>query len=95
MISTKYVSGDIRAAGDELIGMKRGLMNTSGNLMRIVRTMVFPGVSVEGTERMRLKLANASPATIMPRAITNGFIVRIVDKNIAPNMSGTRLKSAP
>ena len=85
----------MRAAGDELIDMKRGLMNTSGNLMRIVRTIVFPGVSVEGTERMRLKLANASPATIMPRATSIGFIIRTVDKNMIPRMSGTKEKSTP
>ena len=58
-MSMKYVNGEIKAIGDIVTGMNKGLMNIKGNLIRTVKTIVFPGVSVEGTERIRLKLANA------------------------------------
>ena len=73
-MSMKYVNGEIKAIGDIVTGMNKGLMNIKGNLIRTVKTIVFPGVSVEGTERIRLKLANAKPATIIPRITMMRFI---------------------
>ena len=74
IMSMKYVNGEIKAIGDIVTGINKGLMNIKGNLIRTVKIIVFPGVSVEGTERIRLKLANANPATTIPMMIMMRFI---------------------
>jgi hypothetical protein len=65
-ISMKYVNGEMKVIGDNVIGINNGLMNINGNLIRIVKIIVFPGVSVDGTESIRLKHANANPAVTIP-----------------------------
>jgi hypothetical protein len=75
--------------------MNKGLMKINGNLMRIVNTIVFPGVSVEGTESIRLKHAKAKPAMIIPVMIKNKFIVNSVDKKIIPIIKGIEEKIIP
>jgi hypothetical protein len=94
-MSMKYVNGEIKAIGEEVIGMNRGLINTNGNLIRMVKTIVFPGVSVEGTESIRLKHANAKPAIIIPMMIMMRFIENSDDKNIIPKIRGIEEKIIP
>lgn len=55
-ISRQYVSGDIIAVGIEFIGIKSGLINNNGNLMKICKIIVFPGFRVGGAEIIKLKL---------------------------------------
>jgi len=75
--------------------MNKGLMNIKGNLIRIVKTIVFPGVSVEGTDNIRLKHANANPAIIIPIIAINRFAERSIDKKIIPNIRGSEEKIIP
>jgi len=94
-MSTRYVNGEMNAIGVKLIGMNMGLIKIRGNLIRMVKTIVFPGVSVEGTERIRLKQANAKHATIIPIMIIMRFIESCVDKNISPKIKGIEEKIIP
>ncbi len=68
-ISTQYVSGEITAVGSELIGIKSGLINNNGNLMKICRTIVFPGLLDGGVEIIRLKLENTKALRIIANTI--------------------------
>ena len=70
-ISTQYVSGEITAVGSALIGIKSGLMNNNGNLMKICRIIVFPGLLVGGAEIIRLKLENTKSVRIIANIIRN------------------------
>jgi hypothetical protein len=70
-------------------------MNTIGNLIRIVKTIVLPGVSVEGTDNMRLKHANANPATIIPIRTIIRFTDSSADRKIIPNIKGSEEKIIP
>jgi hypothetical protein len=70
-------------------------MNTSGNLIRTVKTIVLPGVSVEGTDKMRLKHANANPATIIPIITINRFTESSIDRKIIPNIRGSEENIIP
>lgn len=64
-MSAQYVSGDIKAVASERIGIKSGVINSSGNLIRICKIMVFPGVLAGGAEIIRLKLENTKAAMII------------------------------
>ena len=68
-ISRQYVSGDIIAVGIEFIGIKSGLINNNGNLMKICKIIVFPGFLVGGAEIIKLKLEKTSEARIIPAII--------------------------
>jgi len=81
--------------GDNLIGTNKGLMKTNGNLTRIVNTIVFPGVSVEGTERIRLKHAKAKPAIIIPIIMKKTLIISSVYRKIIPIIKGIEEKIIP
>jgi len=94
-MSMKYVSGEIKEIGDKLIGINKGLINTNGNLIRMVKTIVFPGVSVEGTESIRLKHAKDKPAMTIPVIMRIIFIEISVDKKIIPNIRGIEEKIIP
>jgi hypothetical protein len=63
--------------------------------MRIVKTMVFPGVSVEGTDNIRLKHANANPAMIIPMITISKFTESSIDKKIIPKINGSEEKIIP
>jgi hypothetical protein len=91
----KYVNGEMKAIGDKVIGINNGLMNINGNFIRIVKTIVFPGVSVEGTESIRLKHAKAKPATTIPVIIKTKFIVSSVERKIIPIIRGIEEKIIP
>lgn len=85
----------MKIIGDTMISMNKGLMNIIGNFMRIVKTIVFPGVSVEGTESMRLKQENANPANIIPTIRRMKLIERGIDKNNIPKIRGMEENDAP
>lgn len=77
------------------MGMKRGLRNNRGNLISMVNIMVLAGVSVGGTESMRLKLENAKAANIIPGIIIKIFIEYQRPKIITPRIKGTNEKIKP
>ena len=87
MISRKYVRGEIIAEGAEETGMKSGLMNISGNLIRIVKIIVLAGISVGGTDNIKEKLENANAAIIIPKKIINRFVCNWNKKT--PRINGT------
>ncbi len=64
-------------------------MNIKGNLIRIVRIIVFAGVSVGGTERIKLKEEKENAANIMPGIKIKRFISLHSSRNIIPNVKGT------
>jgi len=77
------------------MGMKRGLRNNKGNLINMVNIIVLAGVSVGGTDSMRLKLENAKEASIIPRMIIKMFIEYHIPKKIIPSINGTNEKIKP
>jgi hypothetical protein len=77
------------------MGMNRGLRNNKGNFINMVNIMVFAGVSVGGTESMRLKLENAKEAKIIPKIIIKIFIELHRLKIIIPSINGTNEKMKP
>lgn len=66
IISREYVSGDIIAVGSEAMGIKSGLINSNGNLMKICKIIVFPGFFVGGADIIKLKLEKTSAEIIIP-----------------------------
>lgn len=56
--------------------------------------MVFAGVSVGGTDKIKLKLANANADMIIANIINTRFI-EVNERNIIPNISGTEEKITP
>ena len=77
------------------MGMKRGLRNNKGNLINMVNIMVLAGVSVGGTDSIRLKLENAKAAKIIARIIIKIFIEYHRPKIIIPSINGTNAKIKP
>jgi hypothetical protein len=69
--------------------MKRGVRIKIGNLTNIVKIMVLAGVSVGGTESIRLKLENAKAPTMIPKIIIIILIEIHSPKKIIPNNKGT------
>jgi len=63
--SRQYVSGDIIAVGIALIGIKSGLINNNGNLIKICKIIVFPGFLVGGAEIIKLKLEKTNAEIII------------------------------
>jgi len=88
MISTKYVRGDTKANGADEIGINNGLIKINGNLTIIVNIIVLAGVSVGGTDRIRLKLENAKAAMIIPIMMINMFKDDHNPKMIIPKTIG-------
>jgi len=77
------------------MGMKRGLRNNKGNLINMVNIMVLAGVSVGGTDSIRLKLENAKAAKIIARIIIKILIEYHRPKIIIPSINGTNAKIKP
>ena len=70
-------------------------MNISGNLIKIVKTIVLPGVFDDGTDNIKLKLEKARPAIIIPKMIRSTFILIDNPKKIAPNTKGIEENVTP
>lgn len=63
--------------------------------MRTVKIIVFAGVSVGGTDNIKLKLENDKAATIIPITTINMFMEGWMDKKTIPNTRGTEENSTP
>jgi len=87
--SRKYVNGEINIKGFIAIGINNGLMNIKGNLIRIVRIIVFAGVSVGGTERIKLKEENENADKIIPGIKIKRLMSLHSSRNIIPRIKGT------
>ena len=83
------------ASGVASIGIKKGLININGNLMRIVKIIVFAGKSVGGTDNIKLKLEKDKAATNIPKMIIIVFIDGRMDNKIIPNMRGIEENNTP
>lgn len=78
-----------------VIGSKRGLIKMRGNLMTVVNIFTYPGFSVGGVERMRLKLEKASaPINIPIRTIIKPK-EKEREKIIIPKNKGTKENMNP
>ena len=78
-----------------LIDVNKGLINISGNLINIVRIIVFAGVSVGGTERIKLNDENENAANKIPGINNNKFNDFHKSKNMIPRMRGTMENKHP
>jgi len=94
-ISTQYVSGDIKEVGSVLMGIKSGLINNSGNFMRICKTIVLPGLLDGGAEIIRLKLENTKLVRIIANKIRIILKPNWFDKKIMPKTNGIDEKIIP
>ena len=81
--------------GFNVIGMNKGLMNIKGNLIRIVKIIVEAGVSVGGTERIRLKEEKENAANKIPSIKIKRFIPFHSSKKMTPKSKGTIEKIQP
>ncbi len=88
MISIKYVRGDINANGADEIGINNGLIKISGNFTKMVRIIVLAGVSVGGTDNIKLKLEKAKAAMIIPIMMIKMFKDDHNPKMIIPKIIG-------
>jgi len=88
-VSKKYVKGEISVMGFNIIGINNGLMNIKGNLISMVRIIVEAGVSVGGTERIKLKEENENAASKIPGIIINKLIFFHNSKKTMPSIKGT------
>ena len=75
--------------GVNIIGINNGLMNIKGNLTKIVRIIVEAGVSVGGTERIKLNDENENDANIIPGININKLRLFHSSKKIIPSNRGT------
>jgi hypothetical protein len=71
------------------IGVNNGLINIKGNLINMVRIIVEAGVSVGGTERIRLKEENENAANNIPGIIMSKLRLFHNSKKAIPNIKGT------
>ena len=94
-ISKKYVKGEMIAFGVNIIGINNGLMNIRGNLIKIVKIIVEAGVSVGGTERIKLNEENENAANIIPDIKINKLRFFHSSKKIIPNNRGIMEKIKP
>ena len=81
--------------GFRVIGMNKGLMNIKGNLIRIVKIIVEAGVSVGGTERIRLKEEKENAANKIPGIKIKRFNPFHNSKKMTPKSKGTVEKIQP
>ena len=70
-------------------------MNTSGNLIKTVKTIVLPGVLDEGTDNIKLKLEKAKPAIIIPKMISSKLILIDNPRKMAPKTRGMEENAIP
>lgn len=85
----------MKVIGFNVIGMNKGLMNINGNLINIVKIIVEAGVSVGGTERIRLKEENENADNKIPGIKINRFIPFHSSKKMTPKSKGTIEKIKP
>lgn len=71
------------------MGIKRGLMNIRGNFMSMVKIIVEAGVSVGGTESIRLKDENEKAANSNPGIKSKRFMLFQSSRKMIPNSNGT------
>ena len=57
--------------------------------------MIFPGISVGGADKIRLKLEKTKAARNIAKSIMRKLIVICIEKNIIPKTRGTREKITP
>lgn len=81
--------------GVKTIDVNSGVIKMSGNLIKIVKTIVLPGVFDGGTDNNRLKLEKANPAIIIPKMISRTFILIDNPRKMAPNTRGMEEKAIP
>lgn len=93
--SKKYVNGDIKVSALILIAINKGLIKIKGNFITMVRIIVFAGISVGGTDRIKLKDENENAATNTLGRISNGFTEVHNPKMNNPNNNGTVEKITP
>lgn len=89
------MSGDIAAVGIEDIGIKSGLINNNGNLIKICKIIVFPGFLVGGAEIIKLKLENTRADIIIAVIIRKKLIVNPLDRKVTPKINGTDENNKP
>jgi hypothetical protein len=94
-ISKKNVNGEIRYIAFTDIGINKGLIKISGNLIIMVSIIVLAGVSVGGTERIKLKEENANAANRIPGIMINKFMLFQSPKKMIPSINGTLEKIHP
>jgi hypothetical protein len=94
-ISKKNVKGEIKYITFTDIGINKGLIKINGNLMIMVRIIVLAGVSVGGTERIKLKEEKANAANRIPGIMINKFMLFQSPKNMIPSINGTLEKIHP
>ena len=75
--------------------MNRGLKNNIVNLSKRVKIIIFPGVSVGGDDRIRLKLEKTKAPMNIAMRIINKFIFIWIEKNKIPKIRGTNEKINP
>jgi hypothetical protein len=79
----------MKVIGFNAIGINKGLINIKGNLMSIVKIIVDAGVSVGGTESIKLNEENENAANTIPGIRISKFIPFHNSKKIIPNNKGT------
>lgn len=82
----KYVKGEITVQGADSIGMKIGLINSSGNFIRKERIIVLEGISVGGAESITPKHAKAKQPKNSATIKTSGAI--ILNPSVIPIITG-------
>jgi len=85
----------MKVMGFNEMGINKGLTKINGNLISIVKIIVEAGVSVGGTESIKLKEENEKAANKIPGTKINKFISFHKSKNIIPNIKGTVEKIHP
>ena len=93
--SKKYDKGEMNIIGDIVIAINNGLMNIKGNLISIVKIIVEAGVSVGGTERIKLNEENENAANNIPGITINKLMLFHNSKTIMPSIKGTVEKIHP
>ncbi len=93
--SKKYESGEIKTTGFGVIGTNRGLIKIKGNFIKMVSIIVDAGVSVGGTERIKLKDENEKAASIIAGTMITIFIETHNPKKIIPKSKGTMENKHP
>jgi hypothetical protein len=76
-------------------GTNNALKKTKGNLIERVKIIIFPGLSVGGTDKIMLKHAKEKAPIIIPAIITNRFKEPHNEKKIKPNNKGGKAKIVP
>ena len=75
--------------------MNNGLKNNIVNLSRRVKIIMFPGISVGGADKIRLKLEKTKAARKIAVRIISKFIFIWIEKNKIPKIRGIKVKINP